>query len=170
MCKVKENQTSFPGRKYLGSDYNRKRNDLLKDKVKEKTSKTHELKNFLFIPAVTFLGKFIGDESERPNASEGKNGDSKVLLGLWLRVLVMREIQTSKEAFSDRCLLLIYWHETGCHENLSPIWGGGEPNNDRANLDSTKIHLEELGSLLRLTSKSNEGFMGRSKGHLRENS
>lgn len=50
----KPNKTFFPGRKYhLGSDYSRKRSDLLKEKI----SKTHECKkkNLLFIPAVTLF-------------------------------------------------------------------------------------------------------------------
>lgn len=102
---------------------------------------------------MTFLGNFICDESERPNASEGENGNSKVLLGLWLRVLVMREIQTSKE-FRQMSFLLIYWHETGCHENFSPIWGDGEPNND----SKFRFHQNSLGGtgefILRLTSRA----------------
>lgn len=53
----------------------------------------------------------------------------------------MREIQTSKEEFSERGLLVIYWHETGCHENLSPIGGGGTNNDSKF-----RFHQNSLGT------------------------
>lgn len=140
----KLNKTFFPGRKYhLGSDYSRKRSDLLKEKIRLMSARRRICSLYQQWP---YFGNFICDESERPSASEGENGDSKVLLGLWLRVLFMRETQTSKEEFSSEgCLLVIYWlWDCVSWEFSSPV---GEPNNDRANLDSTRIYLEELESL-----------------------